>query len=229
MIEIYGASFEGATVERRHINDGTQVIVSFKNGYQASIVDHSFSYGVELAVMRDGVINYDTPITDNVLGHLDEASLRRALVNIAALPKPKEPIHVDFHTADVEATDVVNEFGRDYSLDASGCTYVTCTERRDEEGILITGPLKPVCLVGHILARLGVSMELLEGFASFSHERDAFLKEANVTFTDKAYFFLDTLQVVQDSGETWGLAIDLAYKMTNRRKWLASSESLISL
>jgi len=67
-------------------NGGTQTIIRFNNGYGASIVNHSFSYGTEMAVIQftDSDINnftlcYDTPITDDVLGHLSEEDVQRYL------------------------------------------------------------------------------------------------------------------------------------------------------
>ena len=49
--------------------------VTYPNGYGASIQRHDGSYGAEdglfeLAVIRDGGLCYDSPITDDVLGHL---------------------------------------------------------------------------------------------------------------------------------------------------------------
>ena len=54
------------TVERNDIHDGKQIIYRFPNGYGASVVDHSFSYGLEIAVLdSNDKITYDTPITDD--------------------------------------------------------------------------------------------------------------------------------------------------------------------
>lgn len=76
------------------LNDGIQFKASFDNGYGASIVQHSFSYGNkdqglwELAVIgADGRINYDTPITNDVLGYLTEEDVEKTLLEIKALPK----------------------------------------------------------------------------------------------------------------------------------------------
>jgi hypothetical protein len=64
----------------------TQIIVSFENGYGASIISGPYSYGVELAVLdSEGHLTYDTPITSDVLGHLTPDTLREALLAIAAL------------------------------------------------------------------------------------------------------------------------------------------------
>lgn len=72
---------------------GIQAVVRFSNGYGASVVNHSFSYGVELAVLNfnsadpwDFNLDYSTPVTDDVIGYLDENTLRATLAQIEALP-----------------------------------------------------------------------------------------------------------------------------------------------
>lgn len=87
--------------DNRPINGGIQYMVVFPNGYGASIVKHSFSYGGsrglwELAVIGDvkGEIfkedfsfslKYDTGITDDVLGYLSENDVNDYLLKIEAL------------------------------------------------------------------------------------------------------------------------------------------------
>ena len=72
-----------------------QYIYRFPNGYGASVVKHSGSYGHaldlwELAVTTwndDGDhLNYSTPITDDVLGNLTGAMVCDILGKIACLP-----------------------------------------------------------------------------------------------------------------------------------------------
>jgi len=68
-----------------------QKIVDFSNGYAASIVNSPFSYGgnkglFEVAVMYDGKIVYDTPVTDNVIGFLDFQGVVDTLKQIENLP-----------------------------------------------------------------------------------------------------------------------------------------------
>lgn len=69
---------------------GPHITVWFKNGYGASIIHNYASYGVELAVLAkdaDGPhLTYDTPVTDDVEGHLDQASLAALLEQISELP-----------------------------------------------------------------------------------------------------------------------------------------------
>jgi hypothetical protein len=74
---------------------GVHRIYTFANGYGASVVKHEFTYGGreglwELAVLGpSGHIDYETPITDDVVGHLDDAGVDELLAKIECLP-PKE-------------------------------------------------------------------------------------------------------------------------------------------
>ena len=84
-------------VAERSINNGTQEIHRFDNGYGASKVMHDFSYGGdrnlwEIAVIKftgDGAwnwhIRYDTPITDDVLGYLTYTEAQAVLQQIKEL------------------------------------------------------------------------------------------------------------------------------------------------
>jgi len=68
----------------------------FANGYVASVVRHDFSYGgkqglFEVAVMdKDFNILYSTPITDDVVGHLNPDKLVKVLQDIKDLPNIEE-------------------------------------------------------------------------------------------------------------------------------------------
>jgi len=68
----------------------------FANGYVASVVRHDFSYGgkqglFEVAVMdKDFNILYDTPITNDVIGHLNSDRLVKVLQDISNLPNIQE-------------------------------------------------------------------------------------------------------------------------------------------
>jgi hypothetical protein len=74
-----------------------QLLVRFGNGYGVSIIRGSFSYGgpqglYELAVVkfyREGdewALCYDTPITDDVIGYLNESDLPDLAGSVAELP-----------------------------------------------------------------------------------------------------------------------------------------------
>ena len=63
--------------ETNKVHDGIQKVYSFPNGYGASVVKHSYSYGGkdgkwELAVLKGKDLCYDTGITSAVLGHLND-------------------------------------------------------------------------------------------------------------------------------------------------------------
>lgn len=89
-MDIQRFEIDGITaIDNEIYKGGPHVTVSFANGYQASIIKHPGSYGVELAVVHGGRIVYDTPVTDDVLGWLDEGELRDALVAISHLPVRK--------------------------------------------------------------------------------------------------------------------------------------------
>ena len=83
-----------AEMINRMRSGGVQKLYKFSNGYGASVVRHSFSYGGdeglwELAVIRYNGdhfdIYYSTPIAGDVLGYLSEEDVDAILDEIAAL------------------------------------------------------------------------------------------------------------------------------------------------
>lgn len=65
-------------------------VFKFDNGYEASVVSNAMTYGgknglFEVAVMKDGKIVYDTPVTNDVVGWLDFAGVADILNQIKAL------------------------------------------------------------------------------------------------------------------------------------------------
>ena len=69
---------------------GIKARVQFPNGYGASIIRHDYSYGgpeglYELAVLKDGLLCYNTPITDDVVGWCDENEITELLLEIQKL------------------------------------------------------------------------------------------------------------------------------------------------
>ena len=62
----------------------------YPNGYGISLICHDTSYGLELAVLKgtaeSAEICYDTPITDDVLGHLTIKDLYEICQRVKALP-----------------------------------------------------------------------------------------------------------------------------------------------
>jgi hypothetical protein len=89
MTNIFGT--EHTATHGSHMG-GDQYTFSFENGYGASVIRNSMSYGHEdgkweLAVLQGEAITYDTPLTDDVIGWLDEAEVGEKLTEIEALPK----------------------------------------------------------------------------------------------------------------------------------------------
>ena len=70
----------------------TQRKYKFSNGYGASVINGAHTYGGpqglwELAVLgADGHLDFDTPVTDDVLGWLTESEVNTALDEIKELP-----------------------------------------------------------------------------------------------------------------------------------------------
>lgn len=77
---------------------GTQRIYRFANGLGASVVRFPHSYGYDSGRWELGVVKYsgpgkdqyrltyETPVTDDVLGHLSEKEVDETLAQIEALP-----------------------------------------------------------------------------------------------------------------------------------------------
>lgn len=71
---------------------GKKAKLQFDNGYGISVVSHSESLGgdeglYEVAVLdSNGRITYDTPITKNVLGYLDDSDVTEIMEKIQDLP-----------------------------------------------------------------------------------------------------------------------------------------------
>jgi len=66
-------------------------IVHFDNGYSASIICNPVSYGgkqglFEIAIIKNGEIVYDTPLTHDVIGNLDFDEVANTLKKIEQLP-----------------------------------------------------------------------------------------------------------------------------------------------
>ena len=71
--------------------DGKHAVITFDNGYGASVICTPYSYGgksglYELAVLgKDGRLCYDTPITNDVLGYLTEQDVTDVMKQIQDL------------------------------------------------------------------------------------------------------------------------------------------------
>lgn len=80
-------------VQSKPLHGGSQHIYKFPNGYGASVICHMYSRGGpiglwELAVLDElGELNYSTPITDDVIGHLEDEEVCELLTRINALSR----------------------------------------------------------------------------------------------------------------------------------------------
>ncbi len=80
--------------KRNHCPSGTRAVISFDNGYSASVITGNWSYTdeehpYEIAVMAKGAICYSTPITEDVVGYLTENAANEILEQISELPQNK--------------------------------------------------------------------------------------------------------------------------------------------
>ena len=84
------------------VNDSeTQKIYKFNNGYGASVICNDISYGHEEGLWELAVIKwnedkwslcYDTEITNDVIGYLDEDEVDKLLVKISELEADENDI-----------------------------------------------------------------------------------------------------------------------------------------
>jgi hypothetical protein len=115
------------------------------------------------------------------------------------------------------ATQAVEEKGEDYvytdergvradNLDAiAGCANWHYSNPDDSSSEKVVG-----CLVGNIMHRAGLNIfKYARGADASTLIRTAYTE---VTVTDKAHTFLRELQSQQDSGRTWGEALEIAKK-----------------
>jgi len=87
-------NFTDLNFEKHKIQDGIQAKHFFDNGYGVSVVKFPGSYGFhddlyEVAILQGTEdkweITYDTPITNDVLGHRDEQDINNILEEVQAL------------------------------------------------------------------------------------------------------------------------------------------------
>lgn len=90
---------------------GEQLIVKFANGYGASAVRSEFSYGGRDGLWEVAVLDeherlcYDTPVTGDVIGHLEVDGVVDVLRQIAALTTEE----VEAHTKARELNEIAEE------------------------------------------------------------------------------------------------------------------------
>lgn len=98
------------------------------------------------------------------------------------------------------AQEVVTEFGADYKYPI---------EHKRDDGLKLSCVYvhdgKPSCLVGQILYRHGVSLESL---AQYEFSGAGVMTYQVTEAENDAVAFLDVMQYYQDSGQTWGNALE---------------------
>lgn len=79
-------------VAHRVLDNGEQFIFEFDNGYGASVLAGSVAYGgldglLEVAVTKNGMLCFDTKITNDVIGYLTINETLEVLKEIEKLPR----------------------------------------------------------------------------------------------------------------------------------------------
>ncbi len=85
-------TFKDLNFEPHPTGDGIMVREHFDNGYGVSVINGGGAYNCgddefELAIYdKDGELCYNTPITDDVIGHLSADEVSEIMTRVAALP-----------------------------------------------------------------------------------------------------------------------------------------------
>lgn len=91
ILDLKFKTFDDIEFKHHPLGNGIQGVITFDNGYGASVVRHEYSYGgkkglYELAVLdKDGELTYDTPITSDVMGYLSPKDVTEILIQIQDL------------------------------------------------------------------------------------------------------------------------------------------------
>jgi hypothetical protein len=91
LLSVALASIRPTKIENKSDEIAARMRVHFANGYAANIIRGPATHGsvqglFEAAVMHDGILVYDTPITDETVGDLDVAGVLEFCEQVAALP-----------------------------------------------------------------------------------------------------------------------------------------------
>lgn len=75
---------------------GTQAKLDFDNGYSISVIfgHYFYSNGIdtyEIGILKNGILCYDTPITDDVIGYVDAEEVTNIMKQIQELPSVIDP------------------------------------------------------------------------------------------------------------------------------------------
>jgi|694.fasta_scaffold08528_2 hypothetical protein len=83
-------TFDDLTFKSAGFGRSIQAIIMFENGYGISVVQGDHTYGgsiglYEIAVLDKEGLNYDTPITNDVIGYLTEPEVSDYMIKIQKL------------------------------------------------------------------------------------------------------------------------------------------------
>lgn len=92
--------FKDLQFKPHQTGEGLHAVMFFKNGYGVSIVRFKMAFGYgsytdndsewELAVLfgneKECTLTYNTPITDDVIGHLTETEVTDVMIRVQELP-----------------------------------------------------------------------------------------------------------------------------------------------
>lgn len=99
------------------------------------------------------------------------------------------------------ATEIVAEFGFDHKYavpeDYGVCVYFAAEN----------GEFEPSCLVGHILARYGITYKQLDSRDCNTSNIVTVFGQGYVKGDERTRAFLADLQAAQDAGDSWGRAL----------------------
>ena len=91
LLDLNLKTFDDIEFKPHPLGNGIHGVITFDNGYGASVIRHNYSYGgdaglYELAVLdKDGELTYDTPITSDVMGYLTPEDVTEILIQIQDL------------------------------------------------------------------------------------------------------------------------------------------------
>lgn len=83
-------TFDDLKFEQGFLPTVKRARLKFKNGYGVSVITGTYTYTnnfdeYELAVLKDGDICYDTPITNDVIGYLSKDEVTEIMIKVQEL------------------------------------------------------------------------------------------------------------------------------------------------
>ena len=73
-------------ITQKELHDGYGIVFEFENGFGLSVINHSFSYGLEAGLLKDGELVHDNDKFIDVIGNLTEKELIELISWTSSLP-----------------------------------------------------------------------------------------------------------------------------------------------